>query len=173
MELLLGCGNSRKKQLWLQDQSQEWSNLITLDLSESCNPDIVFNLNALCFGGQLPFEAETFDELHAYNVLEHVGKQGSFLEFFTEFQEYWRVLKPGGKFFIITPAWSSQWAWGDPGHVRCFTPGTWSFLNQKIYETDVGKTSMTDYRDVWNYSFKPLVVEIRGEDMLTILEKEV
>ena len=71
-ELLIGAGHSREKRIWLKEYSQ-FQNLVTLDINPDCKPSVVADLN--CWT-DLPFKADTFDEIHAYEVLEHVGKQG-------------------------------------------------------------------------------------------------
>src|SRR5690242_13022137 len=98
--LLLGCGNSRVKKLWRQSESPDWKgDLTTLDMNPNCGADVVHDLEQR----PLPFPDETFDELAAYDVLEHIGRQGDWKGFFDEFAEYWRILKPGGDFGIVVP----------------------------------------------------------------------
>src|SRR6185437_13256763 len=87
-ELLLGCGNRRDKLLSLPEEA-EWSNLTTLDLDPQSNPDVIWDLNSL----PLPFATAQFDEIHAYEVLEHLGRQGDWRGFFAEWNEYYRILK--------------------------------------------------------------------------------
>ena len=111
---------------------------------------MVWDLNGL----PLPFEANTFDEVHAYHVLEHIGTQGDYRFFFAQFADFWRILKPDGLFVGILPAWNSEWAWGDPGHTRVITPGTLTFLEQEEYQKWVGKTVMCDYRAWYKANFK-------------------
>jgi len=149
VELLIGCGNSREKRLDA-NRSNVWRNVYTLDIDPNTRPDIVWDLNDL----PLPFDDETFEEIHAYEVLEHTGKQGDWQFFFKQFAEFWRILKPMGRFYATTPMWDSEWAWGDPGHVRVFTFGTLQFLRQAAYARDIGKTMMTDYRHVWPHDFE-------------------
>ena len=148
MELLLGCGNFRQKRLYFQDKP-EWDHLVTLDIDPSCSPDVVWDLNQR----PLPFESHTFDELHVYDVLEHLGTQGDWRGFFEEFTEYHRLLKPNGLMFIIVPHWSNVWAFADPGHTRVLPAEIFTFLDQDNY-TDVGQSAKTDYRGIWKHSFK-------------------
>ena len=91
-ELLLGCGHLRKKRLKQPEQGDEWQNLVTLDVNPACNPDVVHDLNVTPW----PFQDEEFDEVHAYEVLEHIGRQGDYKSFFDHFNELYRILKPGG-----------------------------------------------------------------------------
>lgn len=149
MELLIGCGNSRDKKLTFSEIPQNWVELRTLDMDEGCEPDHVHDLEDL----PLPFDDNVFDEIHAYEVLEHTGQQGDYRFFFNQFYEFWRILKPGGYFIGTCPLWSGEWAWGDPGHKRIISANALTFLSQKEYKVQVGKTAMTDYRDYWDGDF--------------------
>lgn len=142
-ELLIGCGNQRKKLLAVNEK-KEWTKLTTLDIDETCNPDVVWDLNNV----PLPFKENEFDEIHAYETLEHIGTQGDYKFFFNQFTDFWRILKPGGLFYATVPKWNTLWSWGDPGHTRIINEGTITFLSQKRY-AEIGKTAMTDYR--WCY----------------------
>lgn len=141
-ELLIGCGNSREKKLFAPVENSEWHNLTTLDWSPACKPDVVHDLNVLPY----PFIDNEFDEIHAYEVLEHLGRQGDWKFFLDQFAELWRILKPGGMLFGSVPLPSSPWAWGDPSHTRVIALESFVFLRQKAYEQNVGKTTMTDFR---------------------------
>lgn len=166
-ELLLGAGNSRKKRLWLPDR-KEWENLTTLDLDPHCEPDVLWDLNNRPY----PFAHEWFTEIHAYEVLEHVGRQGDWRGFFEEFAEYWRILVPGGHLILSCPKWDSPWAWGDPGHTRVISQYTLGFLDQEHIAAEVGVTAMTDYREWWRHSFRLVhASELNEHSMLFALEK--
>lgn len=141
MELLVGCGNNWSKQVTFEDVPKEWCELVTLDIDESVKPHVVHDLNQVPY----PFDDNQFDEIHAYETLEHCGKQGDWRFFFSQFYEFWRMLKPNGYFVATCPMWDSPWAWGDPGHTRIFSRQSLIFLDQTEYE-QVGKTHMTDYR---------------------------
>lgn len=148
MELMIGAGSSRTKRVWLKDRV-EWSKLVTLDFNADHKPDVVWDLNVR----PLPFQDDTFDEVHAYEVCEHLGKQGDYVSFFEEWSEWWRILKPGGVFFGTSPHWSSAWCWMDPGHTRAYGPELLAFLIQPQYEKQVGVTSMSDYRFLYKADF--------------------
>jgi SAM-dependent methyltransferase len=147
-ELLIGCGNSKKKQLATKGRDQ-WKNLVTLDIDPNAKPDVLWDLEHL----PLPWADDTFEEIHAYEVLEHVGKQGDYRGFFALWNELHRILKPGGYVFATCPMWDSAWAWGDPGHTRVYQTETLVFLDQAQYEDQVGKTPMTDYRWLYKGNF--------------------
>lgn len=164
-ELLIGCGRSRLKML-SPDNEKEWHNLTTLDVDASCNPDCEWDLNNL----PLPFEDETFDEIHAYEVLEHVGAQGDYKTFFAQFTEFHRLLKPGGHFLASTPCWDSIWAWGDPGHTRIISEASLVFLSQDNYEIE--NSPITDYRDIYKANFSVEGTQEQNERFYFVLKKK-
>jgi hypothetical protein len=86
-ELLIGAGSSRVKKLF-KDGRNQWGNLVTLDINADHQPDIVWNLEDL----PLPFANDEFDEIHAYEVLEHTGQQGDYVFFFAPAR---RAIPPG------------------------------------------------------------------------------
>lgn len=148
MELLLGCG-SRKERLIAYNDVTKWSELVTLDMNPDHKPDVVWDMTKR----PLPFEDNTFDEIHAYDVLEHLGQQGDWRTFFDEWAEWYRLLKPGGVLCGISPRWDSAWCWGDPGHTRVVGPESFTYLSQDEYTKQVGVSPMTDYRFYWKDDF--------------------
>lgn len=164
-ELLLGCGRNKTKQLALPGHAQKWNNVVTLDMSYDVEPDIVWNLDDL----PLPFEDETFEEIHAYEVLEHHGKQGDWRSFFALFDELYRILKPGGHIFATTPMWDSIWAWSDPGHTRIISAGNLTFLNRDNYDNE---TVMTDYREYFKCDFEAIHTQEAGDRFIFVLRKK-
>ena len=128
------------------------------------------DLEVIATGGQFPFENDSFDEIHAYNVLEHVGKQGDWRGYFTEFGEYHRVLKEGGKFFALVPV--GEDAIADPGHTRFFSTNHFGFLSQGFYEQIERGFPATDYRWFWKKNFEiELLQKIENHHIATILRK--
>ena len=140
-ELLIGCGNSREKRIFAAGE-QQWGGLVTLDFYPECRPDVVHDLNVLPY----PFADAEFDEIHAYEVLEHCGRQGDWRFFFDQWTEFWRIVKPGGYFCGTCPHRTSPWAWGDPSHTRIVGLEQLVFLSQKEYERQVGTMAMSDFR---------------------------
>src|SRR5579859_7717458 len=136
-ELLIGCGNHREKILKGPSGSSEWTALTTLDFDPNCGADVEHDLARL----PLPFPEGSFDEIHAYHVLEHVGRQGDFRFFFARWAEFWRLLRPDGVFCGVVPAPGSVWEWGDPGHTRVLRPEVLTYLDQTEYTKQVGKRS--------------------------------
>lgn len=174
-ELLLGCGNRRTKDLYNPEVGQDWHDLTTVDFDASCNPDIVLDLNDYFWitATNDKLLQHSFDEIHAYEVLEHLGQQGDFIAFFQTFKNIWDLLTPGGKLYASTPSWNGLWAWSDPGHTRIISEGSLAFLDQANYEDQIGKTAMTDYRKFWPkpYNFKTIYTDHRDERFWFVLEK--
>jgi SAM-dependent methyltransferase len=164
-ELLVGCGNAREKVITFADIPAEWTELITLDVDPATGCDIVHDLNVLPY----PFQDNTFTEIHAYEVLEHTGRQGDWQFFFDQFYQFWRLLKPDGYLIGTVPMWDSPWAWGDPQHTRVIPKHSLIFLNQQEYG-QVGKTAMTDYRPWWKGNFETVAVEETEHRMAFVLK---
>jgi len=168
-ELVLGCGHSTVKRLSNASGGPDYVNPTRLDIDPGTAPDVLWDLN----NRPLPFPDETFDEIHAYHVLEHLGRQGDAKGFLEEFSEYWRLLQPWGCFYGIVPADGHLGAWGDPGHARVINQMTVVFLDQSQYEKQVGRTSMSDYRYLYKANFRPVYIEAVGDEFRFILKKEV
>ena len=165
-ELVLGSGHSDRKTLAFNGISH-YQNPVRLDINKDCSPDIVWDLNVR----PLPFEKEEFDEIHAYEILEHIGNQGDYAGFFEEFYEYWRILKPQGRLMGTCPKWDSIWAWGDPSHTRVLSRATCIFLDQSEYEKQLGKTAMSDFRYLWKGNFKLVHSQETEDNWIFALEK--
>jgi SAM-dependent methyltransferase len=147
-ELLIGCGASRQKRLsWNNDTT--WKSLTTLDNNPDHRPDVLWDLMTM----PLPFADDSFNEIHAYEVLEHTGAQGDYKFFFAQFSEFWRILRPGGFLLGTTPMFNSPWAWGDPSHTRIINRECFAFLDQNEYVKQVGKTAMSDFRYLYQADF--------------------
>jgi len=172
--LLIGPGKNRIKAITFSGDDTNFSNddtLTSIDMDPSSNPDFLMDLNEVFPDGKLPFNDETFDEIHAYNVLEHIGRQGDWKGYFKEFEEYHRILKNNGKFFILVPILNDAIA--DPGHSRFFHRNHFGFLNQNFYTLNKEKTtSATDYRWFWKKNFEiDFIAEFEGHHLAVILRK--
>ena len=158
MELLLGCGSQRDRRINIPGRPPYWTSLVTLDFNADHKPDVVHDLEVLPY----PFADDTFDEIHAYEVLEHLGQQGDWRSFFAQFSELWRILKSDGHLAATCQSWRSMWAWGDPSHRRVLCSGSLVFLSQAEYAKQVGVTAMSDFRFCYGADFEPergLVIE--------------
>lgn len=166
---------------WLKE-CPNYENLYTLDNNPDCKPDLLCDLSTgyMTLNGNIWYcddytgrgyaAIERFDnaakpkllkenffhEIHAYEVLEHLGRQGDALSFFNTFFNLHRLLVDGGMVFATCPSRFSGWLWGDPGHTRAIIPESLSFLDQTVYE-ECGRTTRSDYRSIWKGDFKCLL----------------
>lgn len=169
-ELLIGCGHSRMKKLASLDGCPDWRGLTALDVNPDCDPDVVLNLDGPLWrcgvwmrepnrGTEYHFVPDMFDEIHAYEVLEHLGQQGDARAFFAHFSEIWRILKPGGILYATVPSRFSPWLWGDPSHRRAILPESLVFLDQSEYTKQLDcpaerRTAMSDFRSLYKADFR-------------------
>jgi len=170
--LLLGCGKSRERKI--RDSGQQFGfdgdNLTTVDMDPTSTPNVLMDIEDIASGGKFPFPDCSFDEIHAYNVLEHIGKQGDWRGYFTEFGEYHRILKEGGRFFILVPIGGDAIA--DPGHTRFFTVNHIGFLAQEFYDQIEQGYPATDYRWFWKKDFKiELLQKIGNHHIAAVIRK--
>jgi SAM-dependent methyltransferase len=170
-ELLLGCGHERRK-LLPGPRADKWHELTTLDINPEVQPDLVCDLNSriwcaapLTSLGEKAVEnapshlkvinSDFFDEIHAYEVLEHLGAQGYVDSFFNTFAEIYRILKPGGYLLATTPSRYSAWLFGDPGHRRVVIQESLVFLDrEKVHINRQRHSPLSDYNRMWPHDFK-------------------
>jgi SAM-dependent methyltransferase len=165
-ELLIGCG-SRRDKLIRRDDTDDWHELITLDFNNDHKPDVVWDLNKR----PLPFPNEHFDEIHAYEVLEHLGSGiGDYRSWFDEWAEWWRLLKPGGIMCGTSPALSSPWLFGDPSHTRAVSAEMMTFLIQPQYTEQVGKTPMSDFRFCYRADFDAVQCQTQHQTFVFVMQ---
>lgn len=161
--LLLACGNSRVKNIYLGSPGWE-GELVTLDMNPNCGADFVHNLEER----PLPFPDEEFDEIHCYNAMEHWGQQGDWKAWFDEMSEYHRLLKWGGLFACLVPIGADALA--DPGHTRFFHPNYFGFLRQSFYEENIKSGAcVTDYRWYWKHNFNIVLLQNQDNHHLGVL----
>lgn len=168
-ELLLGCGHSRDKRVIPSGTSAPWQDLTTLDSNPRVKPDVLWDLNELPW----PLASNAFDEVHAYEVLEHLGRQGDARAFFDHFSEIWRVLKPGGLLCASVPKYESRWMWADPSHTRAILPESLIFLDQSEYTRQLGGekiTPMSDFRGIYSADFTLRNGQEKGEMFFFVLQ---
>lgn len=127
----LGCGNDPKNPY----SSEE---LFGIDIRDGLGANIVpCNLSIQA----IPFPDNYFDSLSAYDFLEHIPRvvvdlqsQSSFFPFIQLMNEVFRVLRPGGMFYAVTPVYPSHKVFMDPTHVN--------FLSRKSHEYFTGDTPL-------------------------------
>lgn len=167
-ELLIGCGSDLTKKLTC-DGTDTWSNLTTLDNNPAHEPTVLWDLMS---PEVLPgLWIDMFDEIHAYEVLEHLGQQGDYRLFFKQFEAFHRALKPGGHFLATCPSRHSVWAWGDPSHSRVLQKEQLVFLRQSSYDA-VGKTAISDFRHIYKADFE-IVAVTEDEDVFHFVLKAI
>ncbi len=105
-------------------------------------------------GWTLPSDA--YDEVHAYEILEHLGAQGDVRAFYRQMNEIWRILRAGGAFCGTVPSPRSIWAHGDPGHSRVLSPAVWTFVDRGRYSPT--RPPSSDYRCLCKCDFKSIAV---------------
>jgi SAM-dependent methyltransferase len=96
--LNIGCGVKRRE------------NAVNLDISDRVGADVVHDLNVLPW----PFPADSFEEVFAYDVLEHVHDVVRALE------EIHRISRPAARVHITVPHFSSANAFTDVTHRHWF-----------------------------------------------------
>ncbi len=145
-KLNLGCG---------YDLREDWVNL---DLSDTVGVNVVHDIEIL----PLPFENNTFEEILAKDVLEHV-------EYIDILKDLHRILVPGGKLVIQVPHFSSVANYIDPTHKKKFSVQTFEFFvsdsrHGRNYYFDfsynkIERKSLTFLKGAYfyNYLIEPLV----------------
>lgn len=83
--------------------------------------DVISNLNDLPW----PFDDNTFDEVYAHSILEHLDN------FIRTMEEIHRVSKPGALVHIIVPYYRFVNAYS-PAHRTFFTEYTFRFLTEEL-----------------------------------------
>jgi len=96
-----------------------WHNLCAVDVDDYNFESFERKYKIRCFrcdvnSEPLKFEAGSVDAVLCFHLIEHLSKPDNLLF------EMCRILKPGGKLFIVTPDWRKQYKtfWRDPTHLR-------------------------------------------------------
>lgn len=105
-KLNLGCGRARKQ------------GYVNLDSCKVVNPDVLWDLNKFPY----PFEDNTFEEILAYAILEHLEDTVKVME------ELHRISKAGARVKIKVPYWASYGFATDPTHKSMFTEATFEYF---------------------------------------------
>ena len=108
MKLNLGCGNKIMK------------GYINLDSVKLDGVDVIHNLDKYPW----PFKDNTFTEIYADNILEHLDSM------ITPVEEIWRITKNKGLVKIIVPIAPSVWAFCDPTHKQFYTYFTFNYFTE-------------------------------------------
>ena len=118
----------------------------------------------------IPYEDCSFEYVTAHDFIEHVPRviynpkrRNPFVELMNE---VYRVLKNGGFFMSLTPAYPHGAAFIDPTHVNIIAEGTFP-----LYFADMSPTSPWAVIYGFKGSFAVKSEEWRGPHLLTILQK--
>jgi SAM-dependent methyltransferase len=124
----LGCGQRPKN-------PYQHPRLFGVDLRAGLQAAGVERIEAANLSSQpIPFDDNAFDSVSAYDFLKHVPRvsldaQGqTHFPFVKLMDEIWRVLKPGGLLYAITPAYPHEKAFRDPTHVNIITAKTYRYF---------------------------------------------
>jgi len=190
-QLLLGCGyplrggspldgTSYRKKMRVFGTSDRWERLTTLDINPLVDPDLWCDLSETHWAAKergsdqfCELKSDFWDEIHAYEVLEHLGQQGDAFSFFAHFSEIYRLLKPGGHLCATVPSKRSGFFWGDPSHRRAILEESLIFLDQGEYirqcDSD-SPTGMSDFRGIYKGDFKLVDRNDNGATFFFILQ---
>ena len=106
-KLNLGCGENIK------------DGYINLDFRQNDNIDVVHDLNNYPW----PFKINSFNEIIAYNVIEHLDN------FILAMEEIHRISRDNALIKISVPYWNSSFAYIDPTHKKGFHELSFSFFD--------------------------------------------
>jgi len=114
LKIDLGCGDNKKE------------GFKGIDIAQTPSTDYVVDLTKYPWN----IESNSAQEVHCSHYIEHIphdiknpdDTRDGLIQFM---DEVYRILKPGGKFTIVCPYYTSIRAFGDPTHVRYI--GEWSF----------------------------------------------
>lgn len=87
---------------------------------------------------KIPFDNNFFDSVSAYDFLEYLPRSliiegKSYFPFVELMNDVWRVLKPNGLFYAVTPAYPRQEAFVDPTHTNFITEKTHEYFTPPHY----------------------------------------
>lgn len=128
MKLNIGCGKDLKE------------GYVNLDKFKFPGVDILADIEQ----GELPFPESSVDEIYCSHVLEHMH---TFEDFIHVMNEFWRVLKNGGRCIIIVPHFTSALSHQSAHHL---------YFNTRDFElfTDKGQGDNFDYYPIKKWKHK-------------------
>ena len=124
----LGCGPSPRNPYACDE-----AHAVDLALPEGLNSQLFRRANLSV--EPIPHPDSSFDSISAFDFLEHIPRvlgthdgRSTRFPFVELMNEVHRVLKPGGRFYAVTPAYPRMQAFHDPTHVNFITQGTWEYF---------------------------------------------
>ena len=81
----------------------------------------------------LPFDDNYFDSVSAFDLFEHILRvqivnEETIFPFVELISEVYRVLKPGGQLYAVTPVYPKESAFVDPTHVNFISKNTYKYF---------------------------------------------
>jgi len=140
---------------------KEGIEIVHLDKIPLPDIEVVIDLNRISplFGGQkLPFNDEEFDEVLAYDIIEHI------IDVIPLIEEIYRVLKPKGIVRIRTTNYKFSNAFRDPTHYHFFTDQSFDYF-------DPSSELFSRYGHISKARFKVLEKREDGQELVFTLEK--
>lgn len=136
IHLDLGCGNNPRNPF-------KAIQMIGCDVIDSNQINIACPYVQCDVSEKLPFETNSFSSVSAYDVIEHIPRlvrenEKVVYPFVNLMSEIYRVLKPGGIFYAITPMFPSSAAFGDPTHVNFITKETVNYFADSCHAKTLG-----------------------------------
>jgi SAM-dependent methyltransferase len=100
--------------------------------------DLNFSFVQITDISNIPLADKSVDTVSAFDLLEHIPRYKytwSWNPFIEIMNEIYRVLKPGGIFLAVTPAFPSPQAFQDPTHVNIISEETISYFDENAWAT--------------------------------------
>jgi len=117
----VGCGSKPRNPFNCDE-------LYGIDIIEQKNTNFIYKKCNVVLE-KLPFDDSSLDSVSAYDFLEHIPRfividQSTHFPFINFMNEAYRVLKPDGVFYAITPFYPRAEAFTDPTHINFITKKT-------------------------------------------------
>lgn len=124
---------------------------IHVDINPKVNPDVVWDLTKFPW----PFEDNTFKNVIAEHILEHIWTQGDVEGYFKIFREIWRICRNGAKVVCETPYAFHEIAYADIGHRSVWVPALYKFVSKREYKDAKERgTAMSQYGIDFDFSIE-------------------
>lgn len=130
-------------------------------------------------GQVLPLKDNSIDSTSGFDFLEHLsrGDGHSSNQFIDFMSEAYRILKPGGVLFLVTPAFPSPAAFQDPTHVNFITTETINyFIGPEPLAQRMGYGFNGSYNliaQVWMGPFSKVFMEVKNLSRVSPFRRKV
>ncbi len=120
----LGCGSNKSP------------GAVGVDHDPTVHPDVIHDLDCYPY----PFEDETFDEVIASHVIEHLAEPWRFM------REIHRIAKPNAHVYLVTPHYTGHLSYADLGHKHHlgYTSFTW-VCDSGLFVLDRVRVEFSDF----------------------------